>query len=414
MTDENQDMSPEEEAAPENAEESFGDEPIIPEEDFREAIAVCRKDPQLNRLFEMAPPGAKLFIGLGFYSTHFAGKVDPRQYAKCQAEIEPSLTTADLTYLIRFERDTATKQYLRELLAQRKAEEASETEEVATEEVAPEAEETVAEEPPPKPSKGLLRSPLRRQPSTPPPGELAPPAELAFPKVWRKAEAGPTKSSRGLSIRFDVDFAGLFKFAAQIALLLGGAFALYIAFRPSAPQPEEEPPAEETPAAPAPEAKPPPAEVAARTDAPSAQTPSAEQKEQTYAVTDASEKDAHRPDTAAPADVALEARTPAETNATAVAVAASERRTSGRPRVVFTDGKKIVRRPGGPIEVPRVFSCAGAGVRPFWVYDKHPEADAAREKKARDEWQALVQQARQAEKEASGGDRPAGAGANML
>ena len=38
MTDENQDMSPEEEASPENAEESFGDEPIIPEEDFREAI----------------------------------------------------------------------------------------------------------------------------------------------------------------------------------------------------------------------------------------------------------------------------------------------------------------------------------------------------------------------------------------
>ena len=64
--------------------------------------------------------------------------------------------------------------------------------------------------------------------------------------------------------------------------------------------------------------------------------------------------------------------------------------------------------------MPRVFSCAGAGVRPFWVYDKHPEADAAREKKARDEWQALVQQARQTEKEASGGDRPAGAGANML
>ena len=42
------------------------------------------------------------------------------------------------------------------------------------------------------------------------------------------------------------------------------------------------------------------------------------------------------------------------------------------------------------------------------------EADAAKEKKARDEWQTLVQQARQAEKEAANGDRPAGAGANML
>ena len=39
-------------------EEADEEESIIPEEDFREAIAVCRKDPQLNRYFEMAPPGA--------------------------------------------------------------------------------------------------------------------------------------------------------------------------------------------------------------------------------------------------------------------------------------------------------------------------------------------------------------------
>ena len=64
-----------------------------------------------------------------------------------------------------------------------------------------------------------------------------------------------------------------------------------------------------------------------------------------------------------------------------------------QPRIVLTDGKKIVRRPGGVIEVPRVFSCAGAGVKPFWVYGAHPEAEAAKEKKAREEWQALVSQA---------------------
>ena len=106
-------------------EEDEVEESIIPEEDFREAIAVCRQDPQLNRYFEMAPPGAKLFIGLGFYSTHFGDKVDPRQYAECQSEIEPSLTPNDLKYLIRFERDKNTKQYLRELLAQREAEESA-------------------------------------------------------------------------------------------------------------------------------------------------------------------------------------------------------------------------------------------------------------------------------------------------
>ena len=104
----------------------------------------------------------------------------------------------------------------------------------------------------------------------------------------------------------------------------------------------------------------------------------------------------------------------AETNAPAEAVAASKKRPIRKPRVVFTDGKKIVKRASGQIEVPRVFSCAGAGVKPFWVYGAHPEADAAQEKKARDEWQALVQQARQAEEEASGGTASAGADANML
>ena len=63
------------------------------------------------------------------------------------------------------------------------------------------------------------------------------------------------------------------------------------------------------------------------------------------------------------------------------------------PRVVFTDGKRIVRRPGGVVEVPRVFSCAGAGIKPFWVYDARPEVEAAKEKKAREEWEFLVRQA---------------------
>ena len=390
LSDKDQDTSPEEEAPPESTDEAFEKESIIPEEDFREAIAVCRKDPQLNRMFEMAPPGAKLFLGLSFYSTHFAGKVDPHQFAECQAEIEPALTAADLKYLIRFERDKTTKQYLRELLAQREAE--------ATAEAAPAGaesseakEETVAAEPPPPPPKGLF-SPSRRKPSTPPPAEHAPPPGLAFPKVWRKAEAGPAKSSRGLSIRFDIDFAGLFKFVAQIALLLGGAFALYVAFRPSAPQPEEPQQAEAPPVAPVQKDEPPPA--APQPVAPPEKAPSTEQ---TYALVTPDEEDARRHGADAP--VAMEtAEAPAaiETNAPAAVVAAREKRASRKPRVIFTDGKKIVKRPGGMIEVPRVFSCAGAGVRPFWVYDKHPEADAAREKKARDEWQALVQQARQA------------------
>ena len=94
----------------------------------------------------------------------------------------------------------------------------------------------------------------------------------------------------------------------------------------------------------------------------------------------------------APPQVAETPEKPPE--APAVAAADVPSRPRGRkPRIVLTDGKKIVRRPGGVIEVPRVFSCAGAGIKPFWVYGAHPEAEAAKEKKAREEWQALVSQA---------------------
>lgn len=111
------------------SEEAQNDEgPIIPEEDFREAIAACRQDPELDRYFRMAPKGARLFIGLGFYSTHFAEKTDKEQYQACLAEIEPSLTPHDLKYLIRFEQDEKTKKYLHDLLTRREEEETSEAE----------------------------------------------------------------------------------------------------------------------------------------------------------------------------------------------------------------------------------------------------------------------------------------------
>jgi hypothetical protein len=357
-------------------EEADVEESIIPEEDFREAIAVCRKDPQLNRLFEMAPPGAKLFIGLGFYSTHFGDKVDPRQYAECQSEIEPALTITDLKYLIRFERDKTTKHYLRELLAQRESEAAAET--------------AAAEEPIPEQADAPLVLPKRKR-------------RRKVPRPDLQAEAAQEEPHAGVPIPF--------KIAALVALLLGGAFVLYVATRSSAPQPVAQNQTEE-----------PPDVIATAKKRPSrpAATPKPQQTTgRTYALVDADEEDArlHGADAPSGMEAGEEAAlvpVSAETNAPAEAVAASKKRPARKPRVVFTDGKKIVKRPGGQIEVPRVFSCAGAGVKPFWVYGAHPEADAAQEKKARDEWQALVQQARQAEEEASGGTASAGANANML
>ena len=352
-------------------EEDDVEESIIPEEDFREAIAACRKDPQLNRYFEMAPPGAKLFIGLGFYSTHFGDKVDPRQYAECQSEIEPSLTPNDLKYLIRFERDKNTKQYLRELLAQR------------------EAEESAAEEAPAETPDAPLALPKRKR-------------RRKIPKADLQAEAASEEPDAGIPIPFRI--------AAIVALLLGGAFVLYVATRPSAPQPAVRQQAETTPIDPEQDETP---QTAAARPAATPRPPS--RSGGTYALIDADEEDArlHGADTPAGMEE-VAALAPAETNATSTAATENRKRPARKPRVVFTDGKKIVKRPGGQIEVPRVFSCAGAGVKPFWVYGAHPETDAAQEKKARDEWQALVRQARQAEEEASGANASAESDANML
>ena len=102
----------------------------------------------------------------------------------------------------------------------------------------------------------------------------------------------------------------------------------------------------------------------------------------------------HVGDKDAPPQVAATPEAPPATpSADAVAAVVPSRPRERASRVIFTEGKKIIRHPGGVIEVPRVFSCAGAGVKPFWVYGAHPEAEAAKEMKAREEWQALVRQA---------------------
>ena len=344
MTDESQSAEPEEE---------FEEEAIIPEEDFREAIAACRRDRELDRYFKMAPPGAKLFIGLGFYSTHFGDRVDPRQYAECQAEIEPALTVNDLKYLIRFERDQGTKKYLRGLLARHEAE--------AVEEV-----------------------PVQPEPVDAP---IVPPK-----RKRRKVVPVPDLLSEGRPEAGTGAIPPVLKIAAVLALLLGGALALYFSCRVPARTPA---PASQVVATGASgDGHEAPFDASAR-----AEGRDAGQETQAEAVQAEGE-------TAVPVmgGVGEEepspevAEAPSETVGAPIADDGAKATpgpgTRGRkPRVVLTDGKKIVRRPNGRIEVPRVFSCAGAGIKPFWVYGAHPEAEAAKEMKAREEWQALVSQA---------------------
>jgi hypothetical protein len=341
MTDESQSAAPEEE---------FEEEAIIPEEDFREAIAACRRDRELDRYFKMAPPGAKLFIGLGFYSTHFGDRVDPRQYAECQAEIEPALTVNDLKYLIRFERDKATKKYLRGLLARHEAENVEEVPVL------------------PEPVDAPIVPPKRKR------RRMVPVPDLRS-EVRPEAEAGAVPP--------------VLKIAVVLVLLLGGALALYfscrVPARTSAPTSQvvatgasEEAPSDASPRA----------EDRENGQEAQAEAMQAEGETAVPAMAGAGEEEPPPEVAEAPAE---EIRAPiADDGAKAPPGPGARGR---KPRVVFTDGKKIVRRPNGRIEVPRVFSCAGAGIKPFWVYGAHPEAEAAKEMKAREEWQALVSQA---------------------
>ena len=344
-------------------EEEVVEEAIIPEEDFRDAIAACRQDPELDLYFKMAPRGAKLFIGLVFSSTHFGDKIDPRQYAACQAEIEPALSITDLTYLIRFERDKATKKYLRELLAQRKRELSADGAEPAA-------------------------APASSPPPAPPAAEDAPIAPPKRKTRRQVATATPTLRSESAEEVAGSRIPMPVKIAAAAGLLLVIGLAVYFSQRTA-----DEPSSRQTAVASddLAEAR---ARALARLSPPERRKPVEGirvedmqfEEEPSVAGADGEEGEmspqgAETPSEPAPSAGAPE--TPAE----------SPRPGVGASRVVLTDGKKIVRRPGGVVEVPRVFSCAGAGVKPFWVYGAHPEAEAAKEMKARAEWQALVRQA---------------------
>ena len=344
--------------------EDRNSEAIIPEDDFREAIAACCLDPLLKRYFTMAPSGAKLFIGLGFYSTHFGDRVDPKQYAECQAEIEPALTVNDLNYLIRFEEDRNTKQYLRRLLAQRQEEEPTD--------VAP-------QEPPPQ-------------------NEHADPIPLPRRKKKRNAitvlsEVTHAESMPRLQLAWKV--------AALVAILLGVTVLVY------ANRSREEdgrldvaetmpPVVKESVSSPPATAQRSPASTPIKGDDQPAEQNAETSTAETVAWTPAETEHGK----ASPAgeqpmpDVAQSA--PAETNVVA-AMPQPQKKMKRAPRVVFTNGRKIVRHMDGSIEVPRVFSSIGAGVKPFWVYSSNTEREAELERKARREWQELFNQAKQTE-----------------
>lgn len=346
------------------------DGPVIPEEDFRTAISACRQDPELDRLFRFAPPGARLFIGLGFYSTHFGEKTDTAQYKACLEEIEPSLTPNDLKYLIRFERDKETKRYLRDLLAKR------------------EEEERAVPELPPEELEGAVG-----QPELP---KSRPAKDLPIPRA--KVMARPSLV-QGLRVVADSEPSASGRWGVPVALGFGVVMVFICLFLVHSRVKTGQ-------------------ELARRnTDVVNLQRRLGE-LQQTLEQTQAELRKV-RLAAVVQERVVVPAREEAsepvrEQESSTEKVAEDESpevsvevKPEARPaisvktaKVVFTDGTKIVRKDNGRlIEVPRVFSYAGAGLKkPFWIYDRKlgeskMEAEAKLEKQARETWRALYGEA---------------------
>lgn len=345
---------------------------IIPEEDFREAIAACRQDPELDRLFKFAPPGARLFIGLGFYSTHFGEKTDTAQYKACLEEIEPSLTPNDLKYLIRFERDKVTKRYLRDLLAKR------------------EEEARAVPEPPPEETKGVADPQDADTPKTSPEKRQVVPQtkNVSRPSLVQglriAADAEPSAIGRWVvpaAIGFGIVMVFICLFLVHARVKTGQELARRntdvenLQRRMGELQQELE-----------------------RTQAELRKVRSAVAVQERVIVPVREEDPVSVPRQDVQEETSAE-ETPSEMRPEVTGEVPVEK--SGRSvKVVFTDGRKIVRRDNGRvIEVPRVFSYTGAGLKkPFWIYDRKlgeakMEAEAKLEKQARETWRALYEEA---------------------
>ena len=356
---------------------------IIPESDFREAIAACCRDPQLNRMFRQAPAGAKLFIGLGFYSTHFGDRVVPAQYAECLAEIEPALTANDLRYLVRFERDKQTKAYLKDLLARREkeAEEAAAAVAASTERsgqaVAP--QDSAPESAPAAPD-DFVPVPRRRRP--------------AFDGIQRIQSAHePKRRQRLLKVAVlaaVVAGIGVFMYLGR-GRWSGGVAVPKVSHAPVHDFAETAPTdVVEVAVADSAVTSAPPAVVA------EVVKPAAVAAAEAVAVADSDEAADEEENGSSGRKGAARAAASSTDGPVRVADDSRDGGAGVRKRaVVLTDGIRIVKHADGRIEVPKRFSCAGAGIKPFWVYGASPEEDAAKERRARAEWEKLRRVAQQ-------------------
>ena len=144
--------------------------PEIPQDKAQTAYETCVQDPQQMRYYANAPEGAQQYIALMFYFRVYGHELSDELQQAYLREVEPELSTADLVYLIRCERNPEVKEHLTDLLsnhsASRKTPQTSQTSQPSQPSQPP--------QPPPMRLKSVAEARQELPPPPPPPPEEPP------------------------------------------------------------------------------------------------------------------------------------------------------------------------------------------------------------------------------------------------
>ena len=91
--------------------------PEIPQDKAQAAYETCVQDPQQMRYYANAPEGARQYIALVFYLRVYGHELSDELQQAYLLAVESELSTADLVYLIRCERDPEIKEHFTDLLS---------------------------------------------------------------------------------------------------------------------------------------------------------------------------------------------------------------------------------------------------------------------------------------------------------
>ncbi len=88
---------------------------MIPDDDLQAALEMCCRNPATRNYYVHAPHGAQAFIALQCYTRVYASRLEESVYQAYLGEIEKTLRTADVDYLLHGEKDEDVIAYLKDI-----------------------------------------------------------------------------------------------------------------------------------------------------------------------------------------------------------------------------------------------------------------------------------------------------------